>query len=535
MILFELSRQLDIRLYRTMNAMDKSYGAVGKYILKDDTFYLLGYDHSVKINMLTRELSADKAMRSFEIESEPVMWFSEDSAESHVILMISHAMRQWLNIDSMRMSELYTALENVNRVLSRYNLRILFDMDSMCIYYDGESMTFEEAVNHIMEMDAEKETEAFLPEWFSEAEFLRSANRLEEATQLYEKVLKFTNRSQPVYTTSAFHLAECYYFLSNYERSVKLYYRCNLEFIPDADDFYIHLGHALLDEKMKKYERQIKIFYRCRIDPEYALNHKPAMEAAGNDVADVFDEYERTCLDMGHKKYSEHRKNMPKDSDDIDEILALDLEENLQKSGPPKRYENITLVEQSVSEDIGNRSINELLADALDDYISGEYQEAFHIYQRLKEEVGEDTDYATWVWFMLAKLYVITEDYEKAMDALEHCDPNRFGLVYRLDDFLILYAHTRIICDDFESNPNFRRLIRGRIDFYFAKYDETYHQMCRELLLMNSYGKYEKECIENAKSALSDKLPEESERLDNKTRVESSLAKGLLKFFREKK
>ncbi|MBR5931401.1 MAG: hypothetical protein IKZ95_05170 [Lachnospiraceae bacterium] len=535
MVLFELSRQLDIRLYRTMNALDKSYGAVGKYILKDDTFYLLGYDHSVKINMLTRELSADVPMRSFEIESEPVMWFAQDSAESHVILMISHAMRQWLNVDSMRMSEIYEALESVNRVLSRYNLRILFDMDSMCIYYDGENMTFEEAINHIMEMDAEKETEAFLPEWFSEAEFLRSANRLEEATQRYEKVLKFTNRSQPIYTTSAFHLAECYYFLSNYERAVKLYYRCNLEFIPNTDDFYIHLGHALLDEKMKKYERQIKIFYRCKIDPEFALNHKPAMEAAGNDVADVFDEYERTCLDMGHKKYAEHRKNMPKDADDIDEILALDLDDNAQKSGPPKRYENITLIEQPVSEDIGTKTWNELLADALDYYISGDYQEAFHIYWRLKEEVGEDTDYATWVWFMLGKLYIIAEEYEKAQEALNHCDPNRFGLVYRLDDFLILYAHTRIVCDDFESNPNYRRLIRGRIDFYFAKYDQAYHQMCRELLLMNSYGKYEQECMENARIALADKMPEATERTENKTRVESSLAKGLLKFFREKK
>lgn len=535
MILFELSRQLDIRLYRTMNALDKNYGAVGKYILADDTFILLGYDHSVRINMLTRELSADAAMRSFEIDSEPIMWFSEESAESNVIAMISNAMRQWLNVDAMRQSELYEALESVNRVLSRYNLRILFDMDSMCIYYDGESMTFEQALNHIMEMDAEKETEAFLPEWFSEAEYLRSANRLEEAAQRYEKVLKFTNRSQPIYTTSAFHLAECYYFLSNYDRAVKLYYRCNLEFIPSADDFYIHLGHALLDEKMKKYERQIKIFYHCRIDPEYALNHKPAMEAAGNEVADVFDEYERTCLDMGMKKYAEHRNHMPKDADDIDEILALDLEDASAKSGPPRKYENITLIEQPVQEDIGSKTWNELLADALDYYISGEYQKAFEIYLRMKEEVGEDTDYATWVWFMLAKLYIIAEEYEKAQEALNHCDPNRFGLVYRLDDFLILYAHTRIVCDDFESNVNYRRLIRGRIDFYFAKYDQAYQQMTRELLLMNSYGKYEQECMENARASLSDKLPQETEETENKTRVESSLAKGLLKFFREKK
>ncbi|MBO4901615.1 MAG: tetratricopeptide repeat protein [Lachnospiraceae bacterium] len=535
MILFELSRQLDIRLYRTMNALDKSYGAIGKYILMDDMFILLGYDHSVRLNMMTRELSADAPMRSFEIESEPIMWFSEGSAESHVISMISNAMRQWLNVDSLRQAEFYEALESVNRVLSRYNLKILFDMDSMCIFYDGESMTFEQALFHIMEMDAEKETEAFLPEWFNEAEYLRTANRLEEAAERYEKVLKFTNRSQPIYTTSAFHLAECYYFLGNYERSVKLYYRCNLEFITNADDFYIHLGHALLDEKMKKYERQIKIFYHCRIDPEYALNHQQAMEAAGHEVADVFDEYENTCLSMGMKKYAEHRNHMPKDADDIDEILALDLIDTAEKSGPPRRYENIKLIEQPVQDDIGTRTWNELLADALDDYISGEYQKAFEIYLRMKEEVGEDSDYSTWIHFMLAKLYIVSEEYEKAQEALDHCDPNRFGLVYRLDDYLVLYAHTRIINDDFESNPNYRRLVRGRIDFYFAKYDQAYLQMTRELLLMNSYNKYEQECMESAKAALAEKMPKETEETVNRTKVESSLAKGLLKFFREKK
>lgn len=535
MVLFELYRQLDVRLYQTMHAVDKSYGAVGKYFLQGDMFVLLGYDHSVRINLLTRELSADVPMRSFEIEAEPVLWFSEESAESSVIRMISNAMRQWLNIDALKISELMEDAEAVNRALSRYNLRIIFDMDSMCIFYDGEGITFEEAVEHIMEMDAEQEAEAFLPEWFSEAEYLRSVNRPEEAALRYEKVLKRTNRSQPIYTTSAFHLAECYYFLGNYERSVKLYYRCNLDFIPDPRDFYIHLGHALLDEKMKKYERQIKIYYHCRINEEYALSHKPAMEAAGREVADVFDEYEQTCFDMGHKKYTEHRKNMPKDADDIDEILAIDLENENEQAGPPKRYEGIALVDPKLQASDGGLTVNSMLADALDHYISGDYQEAYAIYYRLREELTPGTDYYTWVLFQLAKLYLVTEDYVRAMEALNECDPKCFGMIYRLDDYLILYEHTRIVCDDFESNVNYRRLIRGRIDFYFAKYDAEYNRMTHELLLMNSYGKYEQECMEGARNALAEKLPETSEKTMERDRVESTLAKGLFKFFREKK
>ncbi len=535
MILFELYRQLDVRIYQTMHTVDKSYGAVGKYILQGDMLILLGYDHSVRINMLTRELSAEIPMRSFEIDTEPVMWFSEDSAESHVIKMMSNAIRQWLNIDAMRQSELFESFEQANRILSRYNLRVIFDMDSMCIFRDGEGISFEQALEHIMLTDAEQDAEAFLPEWFSEAEYLRENNHLEDAVVRYEKVLRHTNRLQPVYTTCAFHLAECYYFLGNYDRAVKLYYRCNLEFIPDENDFYIHLGHALLDEKMKKYERQIKIYYHCKLSQEYALTHKPAMEAAGREVADVFEEYEQTCLDMGNKKFTEHRNNMPKDSDDIDEILAVDLEEETEKSAPGKKYEGITLVEPSVQKSDGTLTVNSMLADALDHFIAGDYQEAFEIYIRLREEVAQGTDYYTWVEFQLAKLYLIEEDYEKAMTALSMCDPNCFGLIYRLDDFLILYEHVKIIVDDFESDVNYRRLVRGRIDFYFAKYDPVYNHMLHELLLMNSYGKYEKECMASSRAALADQLPDEDERSLDREKVESTFAKGLFKFFREKK
>ena len=56
-----------------------------------------------------------------------------------------------------------------------------------------------------------------------------------------------------------------------------------------------------------------------------------------------------------------------------------------------------------------------------------------------------------------------------------------------------------------------------------------------ELLLMNSYGKYERECIETSKAVFAEKMPELKEALSERAKVESSLAKGIFKFFREKK
>lgn len=535
MILFEIYRQLDVRLYQTVNVLDRSYGAVGKYIIRDDNFIFLGYEHSVSINMFTKELKEEVPLRSFDLNAEPVLWFADDSAEGCVATMFSNAIRQWWNVDALNQADLYAELDRINKVLSQYNLRIIFDIDSMSIYNDGEIMTFEEALEHIMEIDSEQETEQFLPEWFSEAEYYRSANRLEEACERYERVIKHTNRSQPIYTTSAFHLAESYYFLGNYERAVKLYYRCNIEFITNHNDFYIHIGHALLDEKMKKYERQIKIYYHCRIDSEYALNHKQALEAASHEVADVFDEYEKTCLDMGMKKYKEHRDRVPKDADDIDEILAMDLKEFFENDKAPRRYENINLVDREVQASKESKSVNELLSEALDDYMNAEYQNAYNTYLRLKQEVPKGTDYYTWILFQLGKLYTITERYDNAREVLELCDPNCFGLVYRLDDYLVLLNHVKIICDDFESNPLFRKLIRGRIDSYYAKYDHTYHRLKTDSQLIAAYERYEKECSDASGQALEGLLGDDKSGIFSSAKSEPVMLKGLFKFFREKK
>lgn len=499
MIVFELYRQLDVRMYMTVAVMDRDYGSCAKYILIDDTLLLLGTNHSVKLNMMTKSVTMDKPMKDWDINSEPVLWFAEDSSEACVIRMINNAFRQWMDIDPFPSYTAFSkAVQEINGKLAQYNLRIIFDMDSMCVFHDETAITFEQALELIMEMDSEREANANLEEWLAEADYLREKGQLEEAARHYEHLLKYADRSQQLYTRCLFSLAEVYYFLGNYERSVILYYRCNLEFIEDETDFYIHLGHALLDSRMKKYERQIKIYYHGRIDANYADTHRQAIEAAGREVAEVFDEYEATCLQMGQKKYAEYRNQLPFDADDIDEILLADIEKQEKKPVACKRYENIKLVEPVCLTQTISKSVNELLADALDLFIEGEYQQAFDIYWRLRTKVSEDSDYSTWVQFQIGKLYCIFDDAIKALDAFQLCKPERFGLVYRQEDFFLLYEHAKIVCDDFESDVRYRKLIRGKFDYYYAQYDREYNQLLHDRKLMNEYYQYEKECMESA-------------------------------------
>ena len=537
MIVFELYRQLDVRMYMTVAVMDRNYGSCAKYILMDDTLLLLGTDHSVKLNMMTKEVTSDNPIRNWDIDAEPVLWFAQDSSEACVIRMINNAFRQWLEIDPFPNKAAFEeASAEINQKLAKYNLRILYDADSICIYHDEDVVTFEQALNLIMEIDSEQDARASIPEWLGEAHYLKHAGQLEEAAKHYERILKHMDSKQPEYTLSAFDLAETYYFLGNYDRAIVLYYRCKMEFIEDETDFYKHLGHAFLDEKMKKYERQIKIYYHGLIDAEYADTHRQAIEAASREVAEVFAEYDETCLDMGQKKYAEHRNQLPPDADDIDELL-IEEPPKIEISKPlPKRYENIKLVEHVGAPDTAGRSVNEQLAAALELFIEGEYQQAFDIYVRLREELTEDTDYSSWVQLQIGKLYCIFDEHQKAFEALGHCKPERFGLVYRKEDFFVLYEHVRIVCDDFESDLRFRKLIRGKFDFYFAQYDSEYNQMLRDKKLMDSYRQYEQECMENARHELLGEpiAVKGGAKVSDNNEKKPFLFKNVFKFFKEK-
>ncbi|HOO28973.1 MAG TPA: hypothetical protein PLU43_10965, partial [Lachnospiraceae bacterium] len=224
MIVFELYRQLDVRMYMTVAVMDRSYGSCAKYIMLGDTLLLLGTDHSIKLNMLTREVTTDNPIRNWDIEAEPVMWFAEESPEAGMIRMINNAFRQWLEIDPFPSYAAFSEAEHtINRKLSKYNLRIIFDMNSMCIYHDEDIITFEQALELIMEIDSEQESGASLIEWQQEAEYLKNTGQQEAAAKRFERIIRHTDRTQMIYTISTFQLAEIYYFLGNYERAVTLY------------------------------------------------------------------------------------------------------------------------------------------------------------------------------------------------------------------------------------------------------------------------------------------------------------------------
>ena len=152
MIVFELFRQLDVRMYQTIAALDETFSPCAKYIFEDDSLVMLGIDHSVRLNMANKEATIDNPIRNFDIENEPVLWFSEDAYEGYVVRAINNAFRQWLNVDPFESDdELYRTIVEINEGLKKYNLRIIADENGMYIFCDEKIITFEKAIEIITE------------------------------------------------------------------------------------------------------------------------------------------------------------------------------------------------------------------------------------------------------------------------------------------------------------------------------------------------------------------------------------------------
>ncbi len=513
MIFFELYRQLDIRVFQTISAIDPGYGSCAKYVFEGDSLILLGMDHSVRLDILTKEVKKDSPIRNWDMESEAVMWFAEDSAEAMLIRLINDAYRKWFQLD-INISDEYFAmeLEQVNQMLAGYSMRIFSDNTGMSVFKDdiknGDEFTFEQAIELIMEVDENRMDDEGISKLINEALYLRKIDRYEEAAVRLEKVVRYIDHTLPIYTHTVFTLAETYYFMGNYDRAVMLYYRVNLQFIEDEDDFYLHLGHALVDEKMKKYDRHLRTYFHSRIDSEFADTHRQAVAAAKASVSDVFEEYEKTCLDMGCKKYAQFRNQLPAGADDIDELVEEYDKPEERAAVIHKQYEGFGLKEPKSSPGSDKDTLSERLSAALDLYLTGEYQKAFDMYYRLASQADEESDYYTWINLQLGKLYCFFDEPAKAFRTLRKCNPNRFGIVYRLEDYMILFQHARIVAEDFESDDRFRKLVRGRMDTYYAQYDREYNSLLEDRKLMRAYRVYEKDCIDDTRFELRNILTE---------------------------
>ncbi|MCR4738700.1 MAG: hypothetical protein K5886_00400 [Lachnospiraceae bacterium] len=503
MLFFELYRQLDNRLYRTISTIDKDFRSCGKYVMDGDCLILAGTDHSVRINICEKRIVIERPYKNLSEGKSDIVWLSEESGGGYLIRMICNSIREWYEIDPFNsFMEFEGTLIETNKKLGEYGLSVFWDRNGMTVYTEAGQTAYEDALSLILEGDGNADAQKSLTEWMNDARYYKSVGQEVEAIKQYESLLRYLDRSMDMYTEAAFALGELYYFNSNYERSVEMYKRCNLSFIEDLRDFYVHLGHALLDVKMKNYVTELKIYYRSRIDSDFCARNRRAVDAVAPDLIENYPAYEDTCYEVGLRKYDEYTALIPVYDVPDTELIVSEKDFEPVIDPPKKRYEQIKLVEHTLLEGKESDTNDSLLKEALDDLNEGEYQKAFQIYLRLFYESSENDDIYTWVSLQIGKLYIFFNEFENAIKYLDRCRPDKFGVVYRADDHRLLTAHARIAADDFESEPRFRILIRGKYDSYFARYDREYYFLRQDKDLMSDFVQYEDECIRESENRL---------------------------------
>ncbi|MCR5106673.1 MAG: hypothetical protein K6B28_00775 [Lachnospiraceae bacterium] len=499
MIVFELYKQLDIRLYDTIKKIDENLKPCGKYLLEDDCLVMLGSNRSVRINITEKKIEADIPYRNYDIDISKLRWFSRESKEGCLIRMICNSLREWYEIDPFKsFMEFEGLLIETNKRLIEYGLSIFWDKKSMFIYREEKLITFEEALSLLLDIDETYDAKLSLTEWQNDARYYKMTGQEAEAIKQYEMLLRYTDRTMEMYTDAAFSLGELYYFNENYERAIEMYKRCDLRFIANARDLYVHIGHVFLDVRMKNFVREIKIYYRSLIDPYFAERNRRAVEVASEVVLNDYEEYEDACYQVGFKKYNEYQAMLPMIISEDDDFIITDKNYEPVIEIPKKRYEDIKLIPTTLIEGNDNESREELLFKALNYLNEGEYQKAFLIYLRLSREATESEQIYTWANLQLGKLYVFFNEYENAITHLDNCREDMYGVLYRKDDQRLLSTHARIVMDDFESEERFRILIRGKYDNYYAAHDKEYFFLKKNKELMENFQNYEKECIEQA-------------------------------------
>lgn len=498
MIYFETCRETDVRLYKTAVTLDETFRFCGKYVLLGNDLVLLGGRGSVVLSPVTKSVSLDAPFRTFVGRKERARRFSQNSPEEKFIKALNDAFRQWFEIDPFpNFMEFEGALLETNKLLLEYGMVLSWTGQGMELFRGQEVISFEDGLAFILENDIYEDIGQSLTDWLNEAKYYKRTLQDRKAVRQYEKLLTYVDSSMELFTEIAFALGELYYFLGNYQGAVELYYRCDPDHVSDRRDFYVHIGHALLDGRMKNYESEIRLYYRSLVDNSFYEQNKRVIELATEEIAPNFPEYEEACFRVGQYKYQEQRRNRIETRDGKGKLVPVDKLRAAASYEPLKRYEGIKLLRLKSYEESVEETPQELLAKALSELADGEYQKAYEIYLRIAEKSGRESELYTWAMLQLAKLYSFFDDYKSALLCLGECRKEDFGRVYRKQDYMLLYVHSKIVLDDFESDPRFRKLIRGKFDSYYARYNREYYLMTRDRNLMEAFLHYEKECEEN--------------------------------------
>lgn len=303
MIQFELNRPLNIFFNNTLAYIDEAFLPRSRYIVDKDRMIALGERDSLVLSF------SDRGIETIETREEPIQgdeWilFEEDSIESELMKYVYTLFRMWQQIPPYASAHMHKVLlRKLNKELLFYDLHISEQSETLAIEYGGECVRLEDALQVVMQRNAGKSEQLEIRIDYEEAERLRGLGQHEEALPFYLRAIEREEKNSTFYTLASFGLGEVYYFMDDMEKTVKTYLRCNAKLLQEETELYRRLGHAFLDNRMKKHTDYIKTYLKCLQSIPYANRHKEEQNEAIQYIGEMFEEYDATCIEVGKKQY----------------------------------------------------------------------------------------------------------------------------------------------------------------------------------------------------------------------------------------
>lgn len=305
MIAFELNKPLNHFFENALTYIDEEFRSCAKYLLDGDDLIALGYEYSLRMSFADRGLYTVEGYEEWE-QYMPLELplYEEETMEAELFKYVYTVFRRWQEIPPYADEHMHRVLlRKLSQRLTYYNLRVLIPEEIFEIYFCSERVTLEQAIVTIMQRDMNYHVVEVVRSDYEEAERLRSLGRHQDAIPYYLNVLTEEDHGSNLYTLAAYGLGEAYHFADKLAGSAEAYMQCNVALLPDQEEFYKRLGHALLDERLKEYGDMVKLYYRSILCVQYRNKHKKELEAAVEEVGEMFEEYEETCVEIGKKKY----------------------------------------------------------------------------------------------------------------------------------------------------------------------------------------------------------------------------------------
>ena len=297
-MLIQLNNSLQLQYSGMMHKLAGNFTGTDFYVINGDMMLAVGEPSSVVMSLLDGSMSRQDG---FDITAagEPVA-IGEGTLRNDVLRYLLMRIRRVLDIKPVADDHMLGVLRGkLNGSLKFFDIVIVPENENtvLDIRMQGAHATVEDVLNAV-------ENEEIIDEIKGDVDMdylyrLVGLGRFEEALSIF---LELYDRSQPgtMFDTEVnMYLGELYYHLDDLEKSVECYKRCASVYIQDIRDYYIRLGHSLLDDKAGLRGNLIKMYYRSMLNSAYKKSIAGDYDKLVEQVEPIYAAHEAECEAAG--------------------------------------------------------------------------------------------------------------------------------------------------------------------------------------------------------------------------------------------